>query len=226
MDPRNRSQGAPLGHRLRRMLHRRKRLIACLLLSAAAGVSVEALVGDGSPTTPVISASRDLAVGTVLSAADLSLVDLPVDAVAGQGFQGTDELVGQQLAVPLPRGFPVPATALVGEGLLTGTAPGTVAVPLRPADPSTVGLLAPGQLVDVILRTGNGYDVAADSTVLARAAPVLWTAPGGTGTTSGMWGGGGEEAGLVVVAAGPEEAAALAGASSAGDVHLILTSGR
>lgn len=223
MDPRTRRQGVPLGYRLRRMVHRRKRLVACLLLSAAAGVTVEALVGDGTPTTPVISASRDLAVGTVLSETDLTLVDLPADTLASQGFARADELVGQRLAVPLPKGFPLPATALVGEGLLTGTAPGTVAVPLRPADASTVRLLAPGQLVDVILRTGNGYDVAADSTVLARAAPVLWTAPGGS--AAGVWGSGGDDDGLVVVAAGQEEAAALAGASSAGDVHLILTSG-
>lgn len=225
MDPRTHPQTMPLGYRLRRMLHRRKRLLACLLLSAAAGVAVEALVGDASPTTAVISASRDLAVGTVLAETDLTLVEFPVDAVPAQGFDRMDELVGQQLAVPLPRGFPLPATALVGEGLLTGTVPGTVAVPLRPADASTVRLLAPGQLVDVILRTGNGYDVATDSTVLARAAPVLWTAPAGTGAGGGPWSGGGEDAGLVVVAAGREEAAALAGASSAGDVHLILTNG-
>jgi pilus assembly protein CpaB len=224
MDPRSRQQGTPLAYRLRRMLHRRRRLIACLLFCAAAGIAVESLVGD-STTTAVVSASRDLAVGTVLTESDLSVVELPVEVVADHGFDHPGEVVGQQLAVPLPKGFPLPPTAVVGEGLLTGTAPGTVAVPLRPADPSTVRILAPGQLVDVILRTGNGYDVAADSTVLARSAPVLWIAPAGAGT-GGMWSGGGDESGLVVVAAGPEDAASLAGASSSGDVHLILTSGQ
>ena len=113
-------------------------------------------------------------------------------------------------------------SALLGDGLLTGTAPGTVAVPLRPADPATVQLLAPGQVVDVILTTGNGYDVASGSSVLARAVPVLWTAPGGTAAT---WPGADDDAGLVVVAADADEAAALAGASSSGDVHLVLRTG-
>ncbi len=219
--PNPRPGGPPLRYRLRRLLHRHRRLLACLLFSAAAGVAVEAVVGEDYATTDVVSASRDLAAGTVLTAADLRTVQLPEEAAVGGAFERPDQVIGQQLATPLSAGFPLPASALMGDGLLTGAEPGTVAVPLRPADPGTVRLLAPGQLVDVVLSTGNGYDVAADSTVLARAVPVLWTAPGG----GGSWPGEGDDAGLVVVAAPAETAASLAGSSSSGDVHLILTSG-
>lgn len=212
----------PLRYRARRLVHRHKRLIACLLLSAAAGVAVEAAVGEDHPTTAVVSAARDLPVGTVLTAADVAVVQLPASVVAGRAFRDPSQVVGEQLAAPLSQGSPVPPTALLGDGLLTGTAPGTVAVPLRPADPATVQLLAPGQVVDVILTTGNGYDVASGSSVLARAVPVLWTAPGGTAAT---WPGADDDAGLVVVAADADEAAALAGASSSGDVHLVLRTG-
>ncbi|WP_258069756.1 Flp pilus assembly protein CpaB [Arthrobacter sp. SX1312] len=217
-----RPRGAPLRHRLHRMLHRRRRLLACLLLCAAAGVAVEAVVGEDYPTTPVVSAARDLAVGTVLTDADVAIVRVPDQAVVAGTLRRADEVVGRQLATPLPEGFPFSGTAFVGDGLLTGMAQGTVAVPLRPADAATVQLLAPGQRVDVILSTGNGFDVPGDSTVLARSVAVLWTAPE---AGSGTWPGAGDDGGLVVVAAGPEDAATLAGASSAGDVHLVLTTG-
>ncbi|MBG6223854.1 Flp pilus assembly protein CpaB [Arthrobacter sp. CAN_A2] len=217
-----RPRGASLRHRLHRLVHRRRRLLACLLLCAAAGVAVEAVVGEDHPTTAVVSAAHDLAVGTVLTDADVSIVRIPDQAVAAGTFQHADEVVGRQLATPLPEGFPLAATAFVGDGLLTGMAPGTVAVPLRPADAATVQLLAPGQRVDVILSTGNGYDVAGDSTVLARSVAVLWTAPD---AGSGTWPGAGDDGGLVVVAARPEDAATLAGAPSSGDVHLVLTNG-
>ncbi|WDF32533.1 Flp pilus assembly protein CpaB [Arthrobacter agilis] len=210
----------PLRRRLRRLVHRHRRLIACLLFSAAAGVAVEAAVGDDVATTTIITAARDLPAGTVLTDADLVPWELPDEAVPPGALRQATDAVGRQVATPLLRGSPIPPTNLVGDGLLAGTPPGTVAVPLRPADPATVRLLTPGQRVDVILRTGNGYDVAADSTVLARSAAVLWTDAGAEATS---WPGADAEGGLVVVAAAPGEAAALAGSSSSGDVHLILT---
>ncbi|WP_434993175.1 Flp pilus assembly protein CpaB [Arthrobacter sp. Ld5] len=224
-----RPRGASLPHRprylfrrrLHRTLYRRRRLVGCLLLCAAAGVAVEAFVGDEYPTTAVVSAARDLAVGTVLTEADVSVVRVPDQAVAAGTLRRADEVVGRRLAAPLPQGFPFSPSAFVGDGLLIGMAQGTVAVPLRPADAATVQLLAPGQRVDVVLSTGNGFDVPGDSTVLARSVAVLWTAPDAGGT----WPGAEDDGGLVVVAARPEEAAMLAGASSAGDVHLLLTSG-
>ncbi len=221
MIPTGLSRQSPVRHRLRRLLYRRRRLLACLLFSVAAGVAVEGLVGDDYTTTMVVTAARDLAVGTVLEESDVALVRLPEAAVTGRAFEHPDHLVGQQLAAPLDRGSPIPSTALVGDGLLTGTPPGTVAVPLRPADPGIVQLLVPGQLVDVVLSTGNGFDAPAETSVLARSVAVLWTDAGGTG---GTWPGADGDEGLVVVAAGTDDAAALAGSSSSGDVHLVLTS--
>ncbi|THJ65504.1 Flp pilus assembly protein CpaB [Arthrobacter echini] len=217
-----RHQGATLRYRLRRALHRHRRLLACLLFCAAAGVAVEAVVGDEPASTPVVGAVRDLASGTVLSEADLAILDFPEGTLVEGMFDDAGQVVGQQLATPLGRGSPVYETALVGEGLLTGTPPGTVAVPLRPADPATVQLLTPGQLVDVVLSTGDSYDATAESAVLARAVAVLWT---DTGASGGTWPGADPDGGLVVVAAGAADAAALAGSSSSGEVHLVLTSG-
>ena len=63
----------------------------------------------------------------------------------------------------------------MGPGLLTGAPPGSAAVPLRMADPSSIQLVSPGQLVNVVLTSGNGYEQASPSKVLAKAVPVLWT---------------------------------------------------
>lgn len=107
---------------------------------------------------------------------------------------------------------------LVGPGLLTGTASGTVAVPVRPSDPETIGLLSPGQLVDVVLSEGNGYERAVDSEVIARGVPVLWVPTGAADT----WLDSGQSAGMVVVAASQQDSAALAGAAARGRIFLVL----
>jgi pilus assembly protein CpaB len=208
-------------HPLRRFLFRNRRTIAALFFCAAAGVAVQALLPAGQALRTVVVATSDLAAGTVLEPSHVSTAQLPADALPAEAVENPGTLPGQQLATPLRSGDVVAGNFLVGPGLLTGAPAGTVAVPLRPADPSTVQLLAPGRRVDVVLSTGNGYETAAKSTVLARALPVLWTS---SAEDSGTWpGSGSRQGGLVVVAAAPDEAASLAGASSTGKVHLVLT---
>ena len=195
-----------------------------MLLCAAAGTCVEALLPRGEPLRAVVSAAADLPAGTVLTGRDLRPLALPAGAEPPGAVRSTEAAVGERLAAPLRRGEVITDTRLVGPGLLTGTAPGTVAVPLRPADSSTVGLVAPGQLVDVVVSTGNGYETTAESTVLAHNLTVLFTSPADE-SASGWPGSPASPAGLVVVAASPADAAALAGSSSAGQVHLVLTNG-
>lgn len=209
--------------RLRAFVFRKRRLLAAAALCAAAGVAVEALLPHDPATVPVIAASSDLAVGTVLTADQLTVRQLPEAAVPEHSFESAELVAGQQLATPVYAGDVIARNFLVGAGLLAGSPEGTVAVPLRPADASTVQLLSAGQRVDVVLSTGNGFEVSAKNTVLARGLPVLWTSEeSGTGPFAAP---SGAEDGLVVVAANPDEAATLAGASSAGQVHLVLTSG-
>lgn len=205
---------------IRSFVFRKRRLIAAALLCAAAGITVQALLPDDQSTQSVIVASADLPAGAVLDPSQLTTADLPADAVPKHAFRDVEGLIGQQLATPLYQGDVVAENFLVGAGLLAGAPEGTVAVPLRPADESIVQLLSPGLLVDVVLSTGNGYEVSAKNSVLARGLPVLWTA---SDAGAGPWPDTGAQEGLVVVAANPADAAALAGASSTGQVHLVLT---
>ena len=132
----------------------------------------------------------------------------------------TGAAAGRQLAAPLRKGQLLTDAQLLGPGLLAGTPPGSAAVPLRMADPSSIQLVSPGQLVNIVLTTGNGFDQQQPSEVLASAVPVLWTAAkGGQG---GQWLGTAETDGLMVVAASAEKAARLAGASTQGKLFFVL----
>ncbi|EMY35457.1 hypothetical protein D477_004052 [Arthrobacter crystallopoietes BAB-32] len=205
---------------LRRIVRRHYRFLAAACFCAAAGVGVHALTPDPVHTVPVLTAAADLPAGTLLGDADLQVVDVPAFAVPPGASAAATDLSGQRLATALRRGSPVLDTSVIGPGLLAGAPPGTAAVPVRPADKSTVQLVAPGQLVDIVLSTGNGYEDPEETTVLADGVPVLWKADS-SGTDAGLLGPQ-ESDGLVVVAASPSEAAALASASSRGKVFLVL----
>ncbi|WP_146361195.1 Flp pilus assembly protein CpaB [Arthrobacter yangruifuii] len=216
--------------RVRRFIVRHRRLLAALACCAAAGSAVEALVPVAAERSVVVRAARDLAAGTVLTAASLETARLPAEAVPPGARDDPEALVGRRLATPLLRGSPVTEVSLAGAGLLIGSPPGSVAVPLRPADPSVLDLLGPGQLVSVVAGTegpwtgseaGNVPD-GGGADVLAVSVPVLWVSGS---ETAGGWPGTGAGEGLVVVAADPDNAARLTAASGAGVVYLVLTDG-
>lgn len=195
-----------------------RRPLAAVLAALAVAVSLSALAPEHTETVPVVVAARDLPSGSVLDDSSLRIARLASGAVPPDVFGSIEAAAGQQLALPAAAGSPVGSAMLVGPGLLTGTAPGTVAVPVRPSDTEAIGLLAPGQLVDVVLTEGNGYERAVDSTVIASRVPVLWVPTG----SSGSWLEAGDAAGMVVVAASGADSAALAGAAARGKIFLVL----
>jgi Flp pilus assembly protein CpaB len=167
-----------------------------------------------------LAAARDLPAGTALAAADLMPVKIPPQMVHPGTVTGAGEATGMQLAAPLRKGQLLTDSQLLGPGLLTGSPPGSAAVPLRMADPSSIQLVSPGQLVNVVLTGATGYDQSSPSEVLAASVPVLWTS--GQGGKTGQWLGTAETDGLIVVAAAPDQAARLAGASTQGKLFFVL----
>lgn len=207
-------------HRLVAWLNRNRRLAIALLLCAAAGITVHQLTPPPADTAMALAAARDLPAGTALAAADLMPVKIPPQMVHPGTVTGTGEATGMQLAAPLRKGQLLTDSQLLGPGLLTGSPPGSAAVPLRMADPSSIQLVSPGQLVNVVLTGANGYDQSSPSEVLAASVPVLWTS--GQGGKTGQWLGTAETDGLIVVAAAPDQAARLAGASTQGKLFFVL----
>lgn len=155
-----------------------------------------------------------------MAAADLASVQVPPGMLSDGFLNQPGEAAGKQLAAPLRRGQLLTDAQLLGPGLLAGTPPGSAAVPLRMADPSSIQLVSPGQLVNVVLTAAIGYDQQGPPEVLASGVPVLWTS--GQGGQGGQWLGTAETDGLMVVAANAEQAARLAGSSTRGKLFFVL----
>jgi Flp pilus assembly protein CpaB len=201
-------------------LNRNRRLVVALLLCAAAGIAVQQLTPAPAHTVTALATARDLAAGTALSGNEVVPVKVPPGMVPSGAVADVSSIQGKQLAAPLRKGQLISDTQLLGPGLLAGTKPGSAAVPLRMADPSSIQLVAPGQLVNIVMTNGTDFGKTAESQVLAAAVPVLWTS--GQGGQTGQWLGTGETEGLIVVAADPDQARRLAGSSTQGKLFFVL----
>ncbi len=212
--------GRPPHRRLAAWLSRNRRLIVALLLCAAAGLAVQQLTPAPAATVAALAAARDLPAGAVLDSSDVAVVAVPPGLIPDGSHTGSAGFPGGQLAVALRQGQLLNDSQFVGSGLLAGSPPGSAAVPLRMADPASIRLVAPGQLVNIILTLDNSFDQTAESQVLAAGVPVLWTST--PGDTPGLWSDSGETDGLIVVAAGADQARQLAGASTRGKLFFVL----
>jgi Flp pilus assembly protein CpaB len=191
-----------------------------LLLCIAAGITVQQLTPAPDETIGAAAAARDLPAGKTLDAADLVVLNIPPGLLPGGSFGDSAALLGKQLAVPLREGQLISDSQLLGPGLLAGSPPGSAAVPLRMADPSSVRLVSPGQLINVVISGDNGFDRPGLSEILADGVPVLWTsAQGGKAV---QWLGDAETEGLIVVAADADQSRRLAGASTQGKLFFVL----
>ncbi|MCI0142877.1 flagellar biosynthesis protein FlgA [Arthrobacter bambusae] len=204
-------------------LNRNRRLVVALLLCVAVGVAVHQLTPASEQRAIVLAAARDLPAGSSLTDSDLKPLEVLPDGIPAGALTPGTAYRGKQLASPLQKGQIPTDAQILGPGLLTGTAPATAAVPLRMADPASIQLISPGQLVNVVLTAADGFEgPGRKSELLAAAVPVLWTSA--QGGKAGQWLGTNEADGLVVVAANPQQAEILAGASTRGKLFFVLVS--
>ncbi|MEV7660852.1 RcpC/CpaB family pilus assembly protein [Paenarthrobacter sp. NPDC089316] len=203
-------------------ISRNRRLFVALLLCVAAGLAVQQLTPASVERVSVVVAARDLPAGTSLKESDFSTVAVAPELAIPAALNDVGALAGRQLASPLNKGQTPMDSDLLGPGLLVGAPAGSAAVPLRMADPSSIQLLSPGQLVTVVLTAAGSYDESRQSQVLAGPVPVLWTSA--QGGKAGEWLGTSDTEGLVVVAASPQQAEKLAGASTQGKLFFVLVS--
>jgi len=117
-----------------------------------------ALPGAGGGDTemqPVVLASRDLTLGTVLQEADLVVVDWPTRSLPAGFAHSTQELVGRSLVANVQANEPLLATKLADSGLLGMIPlipPGMRAMSVKVDEVVGVaGFVTPQTRVDVIL---------------------------------------------------------------------------
>ncbi|GAA2653421.1 Flp pilus assembly protein CpaB [Nonomuraea recticatena] len=187
-----------------RAFRRRRRLLAAALAALALACGLTVLRPGPGPTTTVLVAAKDLKPGP-LRAGDLRAVRLPSQAVPDGALR--TGAAGKILASPLRRGEPVTDVRLLGPGLLATLPPGTVATPVRIADPDAARLLAPGDAIGVLAAWDGGQPAL----TVAERVPVIAIPSSHS-----------EAGALVVLAASPDQARMLAAAQAGGRLSVTL----
>lgn len=144
-------------------LKRHRRLVAAVLAALSVAFGLAAVRPPAPAGVRVLTAARDLPGGTELREQDIRPVMMPSAAVPDGALR--DRVVGRVLAGPMRRGEIVTDTRLVGDGLLKGYGPGTVAAPIRVADTAALRLLRPGDRIDVFATAFSGGSGIADLNV-------------------------------------------------------------
>ncbi|WP_298992446.1 SAF domain-containing protein [uncultured Pseudokineococcus sp.] len=228
-------RGNPVGGSVREALAARlpqwsgRRLVAALLLAAAAGTAVQALqpapaVEDGT----VVVLTADAPAGHVLRATDVRAAPAPPGLVPRGAAASTAAAVGRRLASPAREGEVVTDARLAGPGLLAGARAGDVAVGL-PLPAASSELVAPGDAVLVLaapadpLLSDPSAATAPGAAVVAERAVVLRVPERGGDGALGPLGGADPAGGVVVLALGRDEARGVAAAVAArSGVQLAL----
>lgn len=155
---------------------------ALLIVVAAVGVFAAYLSATAAPTTGYLVAARDIAEGDVVTAADLTVAFVDLEAEqAGTILRDRqlDDVVGTTAAVPIGTGAFVlgsmvrPAGALDGELFSFSV----------PASRALGGNIRPAMTVDLLATYGSGED--AQTVYLIRGVRVT-----DTGASTGSLGGG------------------------------------
>jgi hypothetical protein len=178
------SDGAPVPRRTRPPRWLDVRVIGGLVLVIAAVVVGARVVGASAHTSPVWAATKDLAVGTVITSADLVAVDVNLADTATQYLAADTDVtgvVGSSLGVPVRAGELVPVSAV------QQTKPGRVVVIGVAPDRMPPGV-GHGSLIDVYLTRGGATSsapaktdqIAAGITVQSVTAPASGGLSGAT----------------------------------------------
>lgn len=209
---------------VRLLLWRARVPLTVLGLLAIGALALDVLRPAPEPSASVLVAARSLEAGTELAARDVRVESWPARLVPREpdGDPGepvaVEQVVGRSLAVDVVEGMPLLGGTLANEDWWAGAPAGSVAAPVRLADPELAGLLRAGDRVDVLAAS---VDDGAAERVARRALVLTGTAP--APPTGGLLGGAAPvTSGLVLVAVTPLEAEALAGRAVSGVLSAVL----
>jgi len=175
------------------------------------------------PVAHIVVASRPLALGTPLTAQDLSLVSWPEGAPLGGSFSSIQDCIGRSVITPVAKNEPILegklAPKAAGAGLPAAIPVGMRAVSVRVDDVVGVsGFAMPGTMVDVMATgTPSGSSdsvtrtVIQDVRVLAAGQAVEQDKQGKPHTV-----------GVVTLLLTPEQADQLTMVSTGSRIHLAL----
>lgn len=196
-----------------------RRLLAAGLLAASVAFAIQALSPTPTPGVPILVAAHDLTGGRLLTAGDVQLRELPPRAVPAGALGERADAVGGTLVAPVRAGEVLADVRLLDRSFLDGYGPGRVAAPVRIADPASVSLLRPGDVVDVLAAGAQAQGTAASAARLVASAvrvvtiPPVARSPLGAAEVDGA---------LLVVVTTSETAARLAAAAVTDRLSLVV----
>lgn len=212
---------------VRRLARRYRRWVGATLVGLSVLLALNALAPPPAPTVTVALATDDLAAGTVLSAEHVAAAQVAAESAPSSPVAPT-ALLGQVLAGPVVAGEQLTRSRLRGDTLLAGTPPGTVALPVRVADPGAASLVAAGDRIDLLAAVGmqTGIKVTvvgSDLRVLLAGGQGTPARPQSTGPLGSVANGDDLLGGLLVVAASPAQARAIVAGAAEAPLWLVLT---
>ena len=200
---------------LRRAVSWHRRKLAVVAAVAAMLTGINAALPPAPPTVAVVRATRMLDGGATIGTGDVAVVRLPAAAVPDGAVADPASVLGRTLTAPVARGQVLTGLDLVAGG--SGVRAGHVVAPLHLADADLAGLLAVGDVVDVIAADGEARAAA----VVARGVRVVAVPQpretGGIGGSSTA-----ADGVLVLVEVDSRTAAALAQAAVTSTLSVVL----
>jgi hypothetical protein len=175
---------------------------------------VSAYRTDPSRTeVPVVVTATDVAPGTSLTAADVTVTRVDSSLLADGTLRSVDDAVGRTVAGPVRSGEALTDVRLLGPRLASATLPSGDAriVPIRLADPELAQLLRAGDVVDVVRAAP---DDTSPSGVIAESATVVMVSAPSSGVS--------RRDQLVLVALRADDASAVAAASLSDALTVLL----
>jgi pilus assembly protein CpaB len=195
-------------------------LVSVGLTAAFLARGTEPTPVKAAETVPVVVAARDLEVGTLLTAADVKVVEWPGSAAPVEFASSRDQVVGLSLLAPVVMNEPIRMQSLLWQE--TGAAPipdGLRAVSFRLHDQAALaGWVRPGSRIDILVSERRlGAEQRPTRVVLENAVVVgndrsVAQEPNGEAVATA----------IVTVLVTPEDAEVLGNASIGGEFHVVL----
>jgi len=215
---------------------RRSRRSRRVVAAALAGLTVlslsSVLRGPAEASGSVIVASRAIAAGAVITAADLSPQAWPARLASTGLVTSNTQAVGERAAVPIDAGAPLTTNALVGPSLIDD--PALVLVAVRLFDAGSVELVSAGDRIDLLaVPSITGESSPSSAIVVAANARVVTTpARGGDGgssflssdsaTGSGASGSSASSSGALLLALDRATSARVAAAAATSRMSIVV----
>ncbi len=153
-------------------------MCAAVLAGLAVWAALSVLRPPGPATTTALVTVRALPGGQTVTADDVAVRQLPLDAVPTDFLHDPAQAVGRPLTVPVPAGALLLPASVVNREALAG--PGLSVLPVTLAS-TAVGLIEVGDRIDLL-----GADANSDAVLVASAARVVavLSTPGGSSPLS------------------------------------------